>query len=171
MFSQLDLFETSEPISEETLQREHDKKYKEKKLSPRDWEVYRLIYHNSIVENRRTSQREIYEKVSGFNWNDDITAHDHCPMIWTSIKNNNESLEHEKIIISFNFEYWIGNEQETKVYLDKLWNDLAPRLVRYWKYLGKFKENGQGKLISCQGNPIDDESEARRFVESYAKLG
>lgn len=162
---QLDLFYAS--VTEEDLQRIHDKKYSEKKLSPKDWEVYRLIHHNSLVENRRTSQKEICEKVQGFTYNQDEKVHDHCPAIWTSIKNNNESDEHEKIIISHNFEYWIGNHEEEKVFIDKLWSDLEPRLKRYWKYLAKVKANGQGKLISCQGQPIDEESQARQFVESF----
>lgn len=169
MFQQLDLFQSTVKVDEEFLQKKHDEKYAERQLTPREWEVYRLIYHNSMVENRRTTQKEICEKVEGFKWNDDEKAHDHCPAIWTAIKNNNESDEHEKIIISFNFEYWIGNEAETKVYLDKLWSDLCPRLQRYWKYLNKAKQDGQGKLISCQGKAITDESEARRFVESYGK--
>ena len=42
-----------------------------------------------------------------------------------------------------------------------------PRLTRYWKYLKKIKKNGQGKLLSTQLEPIDEESHARKFVESY----
>lgn len=165
MTEQLDLFFSS--VNEETLQKIHDKKYEDKKLTPRDWELYRLIYHNSLVENRHTTQKEICDKIDGFTWNDDITAHDHCVAIWTSVKNNNESYEHEKIIISNNFEYWIGTHGEDKVFLDKLWNDLQPRLKRYWKYLKKVRANGQGKIISCQGQPIDENSNAREFVESF----
>ena len=164
MTEQLDLFVST--INEDTLQKIHDKKYEDKKLSPKDWELYRLIYHNSLYEHRHTTQREICDKIEGFNWNDDITVHDHCSAIWTSIKNNNESYEHEKIIISDNFEYWIGNQEEERMFLDKLWNDLQPRLSRYWKYMSKIKRDGQGKLLSCQGNQIN-EGQAREFVESY----
>lgn len=163
MIEIIDLFET---ITEEDLQEIHDKKCKEKRLSPQDWAVYRLIYHNSIVENRKTTQKEICDKIEGFVYNDDPLVHDHCSKVWTSIKNNNESFEHEKIIISHNFEYWIGGEEETKVFMDKLWNDLAPRLSRYWTYLSKIKRNGQGKLFSTSLKPID-ESKAREFVESF----
>lgn len=165
---QLDLFFAS--VSEDDLQKIHDKKNKVRKLTPKEWELYRLIYHNSMVENRKTTQREICDKIEGFNWNNDIKAHDHCSAIWTAIKNNNESFEHEKIIISFNFEYWIGNEQETQVYLDNLWNDLEPRLMRYWRYLKKVRENGQGKLLDKNNNLIDFEKDnVRGFIESYGK--
>lgn len=171
MVDQLDLFETSVRVDEEFLQKQHDKKYSEKKLTPKEWELYRLVYHNSMVEGRKTTQREICDTIPDFKWNDDITAHDHCTAIWTAIKNNNESGMHEKIIISHNFEYWIGSHEEEKVFLDKLWSDLLPRLKRYWNYSQKIKQDGQGKLLSCQGNPITDESKAREFIESFNPEG
>ena len=175
MTIQLDLFEVSvqeEPrkITEEDMQKAHDKAYTQRLLTPEEWELYRLIKYNSEVLDRRTSQKEIADKL-GLKWNDDPKAHDHCTKVWTLIKNLNESNEIEKVIISFNFEYWLGNEQETKVYMDKLWNDLEPRLTRYWKYLKKIKKNGQGKLLSTQLEPIDEESHARKFVESYLNKG
>lgn len=175
MFEQIDLFIASagcdiEPrhkkITEEDLQKKHDKIYEETKLTPREWAVYRLIKYNSEILGRRTTQREIYEKVEGFKWNDSEKAHDHCPAIWTDICHNNLSFEHEKIIISFNFEYWIGNEKETEVFIDKLWSDLEPRLIRYWTYKKKAKRNGQGRLFDKYGNPITDES-VRRFIEGF----
>ena len=174
MVEQMDLFLASameekpkQPkITEEDLQKKHDKIYEETKLTPREWAVYRLIKYNSEVLGRRTTQREIYEKVEGFKWNDSATCHDHCPAIWTDICHNNLSFEHEKIIISFNFEYWIGNEKETKVFLDKLWGEIEPRLVRYWTYKKKAKRNGQGRLLDKNGNIIDENS-VRQFVESF----
>lgn len=167
---QLDLFETSvqeEPgkITEEDMQKAHDKAYTQRLLTPEEWKLYRIIKANSLM-GKKTTQKEICN-LMGYKYNDDPKAHDPCPKVWTLIKNLNESNEIEKIIISFNFEYWLGNEQETKVYMDKLWNDLEPRLVRYWKYLKKIKKNGQGKLLSTQLEPIDEESHARKFVESY----
>lgn len=175
MVEQMDLFAATnceEPpkekrVTEKDLQKKHDKKYKVRELTPSEWSLYRLIKHNSEVENRRTSQREICDKIPEFKWNDDEKAHDHCTAIWTAIKNNNESYEHEKLIISHNFEYWIGNKEETKVFLDKLWSDLEPRLIRYWKYLKKAKEDGQGRLLDKYGNPIDEDSDVRSFVESF----
>lgn len=151
MNEQLDLFQTSST------------------LTPRQWELWRLIYHNSIVEHRKTSQREICDKIDGFIWNNSESAHDHCSAIWTDIKANNESEEHDKIIISKNFEYWIGSERETKEFIAGLWKALSPRLKRYWRYLGKLKVDGQGKLISNQGNPIEVGSTAKEFHEVFNK--
>lgn len=117
-------------------------------LTERQKEVWRLIEHNSLVERRKTTQREIVDKVGGFVWNGDIKAHDHCTAIWGDVRANNESLEHDRIIISKNFEYWIGSERETKEFVAGLWKALSPRLRRYWRYLGKLKLEGQEDIFS-----------------------
>lgn len=142
---------------------------KESELTPRQWDLWRLIEYNSLVEHRKTSQREIYEKVSGYTWNDEKTAHDKCSAIWKDVKDNNESFEHDKIIISKNFEYWIGSSRETKQFLKDLWKALSPRLTRYWKFQDKLKLDQQGKVISNQGKPIDEDSLAKEFHECFNK--
>ena len=159
MLEQMDLFMAS--VEEE----QHEERKSE--LTPRQWQVWRLVEHNSLVELRKTTQREIYEKVYGYEWNDDEKCHDHCPAIWKDVAENNLSLEHDKIIISKNFEYWVGNDEETMEYLNDLWEQLEPRLTRYWVYLKKVKRNGQGKLLSNELKPIDDKSKARMFIESF----
>lgn len=165
MVEQLDMFAAS--VCEE----EKTPKKKDSGLTPRQWALYRLIKLNSLIHCRKTTQREIYEELKeyGYAWNDDPKIHDHCSAIWKDVKDNNESYEHDKIIICKNFEYWIGNEKETKKYLDKLWKDLCPRLVRYWNYKSKLARNGQGQLFSTKLNPIDESSKAREFIESYGE--
>ena len=176
MTTQLDLFMASameeEPkqpqITEEQMQRKHDKKYKQKLLTPEEWSLYRLIKYNSEVLKRKTTQREIANAL-GLKYNEDIKCHDACPSVWTMVSHINLSFEIEKIIITHEFEYWFGGELETQVFLDKLWQDILPRLTRYWTYLRKIKKDGQGKLLSAQLQPIDEDSQAREFVESYLR--
>ena len=150
MVEQLSLFNTTQ--EEEKVE---ERLPQESSLTPRQWELYRLIKHNSLVEHRKTTQREIYEKVRGYEWNEDIKAHDKCPAIWKDIKDNNESLEHDKIIISDRFVYWIGSEEETQRFLRDLWKALAPRLHRYWAFVNKTKMDGQGKLLDKNGNELN----------------
>lgn len=165
MTNQLDLFATSnDDFEEEQAEKEIVRK---SELTPRQWAVYRLIYTNSLVLHRKTTQREIYDSIRGYEWNSDEKCHDHCPAIWTDIAKNNLSFSHDKVIISKNFEYWIGNEEETQEFLNDLWQQLAPRLMRYWFYKAKVKRNGYGKLLSNDLEPIGDESKAREFIESY----
>lgn len=173
MREQLDLFATSvcceqpkeRKVTEEDLQKEHEKQFKQKLLTPEEWKLYRIIKANSLM-GKKTTQKEICNLMD-YKYNDDPIAHDPCPRIWTMITHLNLSGEIEKIIITHEFTYWLGGEEETKVFLDKLWQDIEPRLFRYWTYLRKIKKNGQGKLISAQSKPIDEDSEAREFVESF----
>lgn len=161
-----------EKVTEKDLQQKHDKEYEQKKLTSRQWKLLNIIKINSFIDNRKTTQREIYDalKEFGYEWNEkDANTHDHCVAIWNDIKDINLSYDTDKIIISKNFEYWIGNEEETQAFLDKLWSDLAPRLIRYWAYLKKAQRNGQGLLIDRKGNAIDENSQARAFIESYGK--
>lgn len=164
MVEQLDMFATANCDYEE----EQKQKRLEQKsyLTPRQWDLWRLLEYNSLILRRKTTQREIYESVSGYEWNDDEKCHDHCPAIWKDITDNNLSFEHQKIIISKNFEYWIGNEEETKEFIDDLWQQLAPRLMRYWAYKSKVSQNGQGRLLDKNLNPVED-TKAREFIESY----
>ena len=162
MTEQLDIFATSNSESEE---KKEERLPQESSLSPLHWELYRLIYHNSFVEHRKTTQKEICDAISGFDWNNEETVHDHCPKVWTYIKDNNESMEHSKIIISKNFEYWIGSEEETKDFLLGLWKALEPRLSRYWKYTQKVKMDGLGRLFDKNGNPLT--SKCSQFFECF----
>lgn len=165
MFEQLDLFAAMNCDYEEERE---ERQPQESTLSPRAWATYRLIKHNSLVEHRKTSQREIYEKVKGYEWDNDEKTHDHCPAIWTDVKDNNESLEHDKIIIFKNFQYWIGSERETQRFLRDLWRALAPRLHRYWAYVNKTKMDGIGKLIDKNGNTLNEKtSEFHKCFNDY----
>ena len=159
MTEQLDLFETS--IQEE------EKRPQESELTPRQWSLYRLIYHNSMVEHRKTTQKEIYDKVQGYEWSESNNTSDHCSAIWTDVATNNLSLEHDGIIITEKYVYWIGSKRETKKFLQKLWRDLSPRLKRYWNYVKKVGYDGQGKLYDKNLNPIDENSKAKMFHDSF----
>jgi hypothetical protein len=171
MVEQLDLFLESEKVTENDLQDMFDKKHKENKLTPRQWALLNLVKQNSFIGKRKTSQREIYDALKdyGYEWNDDEKAHDHCSAIWNDIKDINLSYQTDKLIISKNFEYWIGDMEETQEFINKLWNDLEPRLMRYWAYLKKVERDGQCQTIDRKGNVIDEDSKARAFIESYGK--
>jgi hypothetical protein len=138
---------------------EEPKKDEETKLTPRQWALYRLIRHYSLDLGKKITQREICDLLPEYyKWNDDIKTHDHCVMIWGDIKNLSLSYEIDKIVISDNYEYWLGDKTQTDDFINGLWDDLFPRLSRYWAYKRKVARNGQGKLLSDQLQPIDDEA-------------
>lgn len=144
-------------------------KYNKKSLTPRQWRLLDLIKENSLIFNKKTTQREIVDAIDGYEWNEDEKCHDRCPAIWSDIKDINLSYETDKLIISDKFEYWIGDIEETTDFIDKLWKDLEPRLKRYWAYLKKVERDGQGLLIDRKGKVIDEDSQAREWIESYGK--
>lgn len=179
MTEQLDLFETTQEEMVEEPKKDNEsplwkkseaqiKEDNESFLTPRQWALYRLIFHNSMVEHRKTDQKEICEKVRGYEWNDDTKAHDHCVGIWTDVTANNLSMEHDHIIIMKRYTYWIGSENENKEFLIKLWNDLSGRLHRYWFYVKKIGMDGQGKIFDKNGNPVDENNKnVKMFHECF----
>ena len=158
MVEQLDLFDTS-------VEEEKD----ENSLTNRQKALLNYIEENSLIHHRKTTQKEICEYINGYEWNDDEKCHDHCPVVWSDIKDINLSHETDYVIISKNFEYWIGNKEETKDFIDRLWRDLSPRLIRYWAFLKKVKRDGQGQIFDKNGNAIENENDVRAFIESYGK--
>ena len=165
---------TEEEPKVEPQPQEEERRPQETSLTPRQWAAYRLIKHNSLIEHRKTSQREIYEKVEGYTWNDKETAHDHCPAIWSDINANNESKEHQHWVLGENFEYWIGSKREYIEFLRTKWGEIAPRLHRYWELVRFLGYDGQGRLYDKNLNPIsndgfvDDKNiNASLFIKSF----
>ena len=144
---QLDLFQ---------LANEADKEEKEEGITERQKALYNLIYHNSMVEHRKTHQREIVTKLAiyGYQWTESENTSDHCSTIWSDVAALNLSFENDNVIITKNYVYWIGSKEETEAFLRKLWKDLAPRLHRYWFYVKKVGRDGQGKLFDKYLQPI-----------------
>lgn len=168
MTKQLDLF-TNVEITK--IENEEERLPQESELTPRQWALYNLIKHNSLVEHRKTTQREIYEKLGqefGYEWTESNNTSDNCTPIWGDVVANNLSYEHDKLIITRNYKYWIGSKEENEAFLRKLWKDIAPRLHRYWQYVKKIGSDGQGKIYDKNLNPVDDEeSNARFFHECF----
>lgn len=140
------------------------------KLTPRQWELYKFIKFNSLVNHQKTTQEQIYLNIEGYFWNKNSKSHDHCPAIWNDIRAINESTQVDKVIIYKDFKYWIGSEKEVNEFTDGLWKMISKRLVRYWNIKNKSKLDGQGKLLSNSGRVIDEESLAHRFKEVFNSI-
>lgn len=160
MVEQLSIFDT-------VVEEEENRFPQKTTLTPRQWATYRLIRHNSLVEHRKTSQREIYERVEGYIWNDKESAHDKCSAIWSDINANNESKEHQHWVLGDNFEYWIGSKREYMSFLRKKWADIAPKLHRYWELVRFLGYDGQGRLYDKNLNPIDENKGIEMFIKCF----
>ena len=139
-----------------------------KKLDVRQIKLYALIKENSLM-GKKTTQQEICDKLGeyGYEYVERSGTTDKCSQIWNDIRDINMSDERDKIIITDKYVYWIGSEEETTEYLNRCWDALVPSLDRYWKMIKKAKRNGQYKIFSTRGDIIDDNSKARRYVESF----
>ncbi len=138
-------------------------------MNTRQWQLYNLIKENSL-QGKKTTQLEICEKIEGFEYKERQGTTDKCSAIWSDVRDINLFGETDKIIITKRYVYWIGNEQETEEYLKACWNQIAPALNRYWSIVKKIKNNGQYKILSNKLQPIDEDSKARLYVESFIQV-
>ena len=144
------------------------------KMNTRQWATYNLIKTNS-EKGIQTTQADVCENYSlsthadGYSWAKGKNTHDRCLQVWKDVHFINASSEVEKIIVMDKFTYRIATEEEAKEYYAKLEEKAVRAFMRAYNVHKKIKANGQGKLISCQGKAIDEESTARRFVEAFQK--
>lgn len=143
------------------------------KLNTRQWTTYNLISRNTHA-GHKTTIGEIIGHYPITDYEDGYTfakksSHDPCKMVWKDIITINASSEIEKIIIIDNFTYRLATEEEAKAYYERLRLKALKAMARAYCVKMKIKADGQGKLISCHGDPIDDESKARRFVEAFMR--
>ena len=120
-------------------------------LTDRQIALKTYIHIKSLAENVKVSQRDIYENVSGYEWNDNPKVHDHCVAIWSDIEAINDNTSKNKLsgyILSKNYVYWIGTEEETKAYLSELKKRMLPSLKRYWRLKKYIDHNGEFDLFS-----------------------
>lgn len=139
------------------------------KLNTRQWALYNLIKQRTL-EGVRTTCADICEALpEHYQLNKNQTHHySNCPVIYKDCEELNLSSEIEKVIITDNNDFHIAkSEEEAMEYAVKLAKRAAHRFKRYWAIADKCAKDGQGKLVSCHGDEITEESNARRFVEAF----
>lgn len=142
------------------------------KLTPRQWATYNLIKEASSkgvsvsIEEIVANYHESAHK-GGYAISTSVGSHDICGNVWRDVVAINASAEVEKIIIIDNFTYRLATEEEAEEYYADLRTKALRALQRASAIKHKIRKDGQGKLISCQGKAIDDDSTAREFVEAF----
>lgn len=144
----------------------------EKKLNSKQWRLYNFI--KFITEQGRwTDKKEICTELNDLyslqTTKNETSEINNCPAIYQDIKAINNSDEIEKIIIVDSNKIYLGSEQQCYDYAEKLKAKAIKLLKRSWTIHSKAISDGQGKIISCQGNVITEESKARDFVEAFVK--
>lgn len=146
-------------------------------LTPIHWELYRLIEGRTLDTEEKVSQREIYEhlKAKGYDvsWKDSQNQHnDHCRWLWNLIHEINVSMEVDHIIVhDQDYNYCLGSESETLALWWHYYQRSETAKERHVAILAKISQNGQYKLFSNQGKPIDEKSLVKLYHETFNSKG
>ena len=143
-----------------------------KKMKPIDWFVYRLLEERTLGNKESVTQREIYEacKEAGYDvaWNESQNFHnDHCRWLHDVVDRINYSTEVDKMVGHHCWKYRLLDEKESAALVLVFNSRERKARERKIAILEKMRRNGQGKLLSNQGNPIDEESKAKEFHEAF----
>ena len=140
------------------------------KMTSREWALYNLLKQNP---DKWYSKEEIVYEINVLMGADtfiyNVKCWDKCSKIREDMIEINASKEVDKIIVLKDNHYKIANEEEVVRYLNKK-IAMARRQERQVRDLKKkILQNGQGKLLSNQEKPIDINSKARAYHETYVE--
>lgn len=131
-------------------------------MTTRQWQLYNLLL---TEPNRWFTQKEICEKVQGYNYVE--RNNDRCPMIRDDKLAINATNEVDKIIVMDRYCFKIATYEEYLQERHKHIRRLKNQVKEIENIDYKYRLNGQGKLISNRGEPIDEKSKAKRFIETF----
>lgn len=144
-----------------------------KEMDPLDWSVYRFLYRVSVYEHRTATLREVVDATQldltlpddlKLQWNE--ADRDHCRKVWTIVQHINNSHQVEKQVFIKNYTYGLASKKDSDDYIRKLCFEGGSRLARAFRLFTRGMNDGQGKLLSCEGVQMDD-SEGRDYVEAF----
>lgn len=139
----------------------------EEKLSPALWDLYNFIKHRTLSKEKTTVKDICDFMPNVYKLNAKESNFSNCPNLYKDIDILNASYEIEKIIVKDNNNFRLATKEEAEIYEQKLKIRALKLLKKYWIVNNKIAVDGNGKLISCQGQPIVDKSKAREFIESF----
>lgn len=148
-------------------------------MNTRQWNFYKLLkkYYETHGEIYWVSKQEIVrdineqcdEKVYALNYS--MRAHDLCSQLNADMKAINESPEIDKFVLLKDNYFKIATKQEAEEEIERLKKRAMNLLVRMSRLSSKVKNHGQGKLLSNRLDEIDEESQAREYIETFIERG
>ena len=137
---------------------------KSTKMINREWELYVLLRKNDMGWELKS----ILELLPCYFKADHYTNNKpYCRDLTFAIDLINESPEVDKIIVYKNGRYKLATEEEAKEYAEKLNVKWKKQVIREQKIMVKILRDQQGKLLSNQNKPIEDNSRTKEFHETY----
>jgi len=148
-------------------------------LTSRQWWLYRLIKWASENNNKLSIQdiidyqQKYYEQKKLpygdlYQFKDADGNHSNCPQIYADKDAINECDRIDKILCVKNNQFYIGTEKENIDYHNKLMHNVCRDSHKCKIIRDKISRDGQGKLITFDGIPIND-TNAREFHESFIR--
>lgn len=136
-------------------------------LTPSLWNLYNFIKARSL-NGEKTTVRDVCDQFPDiYHLNDKESNFTNCPNLYKDIDLLNSSYQIEKIIVKDYNNFHLATEEDANKYALKIKIKALKLLKKYWVVQRKIDKDGQGKIISAQGTPIDDKSKARKFYESF----
>ena len=136
-------------------------------LTEKDYAVYR--YLEQVAEenpNKWVSKEELINEFPQYFVKGE-DSHDICStlnMVRLNINRARASGKVSHLVLLKNHQFKLAvSKDEAEKSIQKDYNNAIKLLKRYWQNRGAIKEDGQGKLIDCNGQVITDESLAKRF--------
>ena len=127
------------------------------------WRLYKLI-----KENPGITVKEICEAMPEYySYKESEHNFTNCPAIYEDIDYLMSSARIEKIIIKDNGTFRLGTEEECIEYANKIFLKAKKLMAKYGVIARRIPKNKQGKLFGTNLQPIDENSQARPFVETF----
>ena len=145
-----------------------------KTLTPKDYEVYRYLEQVYLNDKERWVSKEeiMYVLPELFN-KSDATSHDICSTLNAIRIRLNENayngVINHIVLLTNNCFKLAKDREEAERFCKRDYDNAMKLLTRYWHNIGVIKQDGQGKLIDCRGNVIDENSLAKRFYEPFGE--
>lgn len=147
----------------DTLRKQTNLKYP---LVGYHYELYNII-EAATKEGRKISVREICQRMPEYYYlNEKECNYSNCPNLYKDIDYLNHA-KFRKIICKDNGGFFLATKEEALVYEKKLLQEALKAFNEYWTVHKKIQANDQGVFIDANGNVIDEESHAKRFIESF----
>jgi hypothetical protein len=142
------------------------------RLHTKDWKVYNYLLHKAALDmNYWVSKEEIIQEFPELFTSSDATSHDVCSTLNAiRLRLNKARAEGQltHLVLLDNHKFKLAtSEEEVEKYCKRDKENGIKLLVRYYQNIGVLKTNGQGKLIDCKGNVIDENSLAKRITEPF----
>lgn len=144
-------------------------------LTSLDWAIYNYLKKHFKEDPKRwLSKEEILNDNQGLLHEYKKTSHDICSRLNNiRIKLNKACSEGQinNLVLLNKGHFKIAADiEEAKIFLYKDYEVGIKRVIRYYENIKVLKRDGQGRLMDCKGNVINEKSLAKRFHDVFNVL-